>query len=191
MNMTLNLQTLTFLLLNFIYIGLLPKIFFRQDGKFNLMWWITGAPLFVNAFALLLSFIGLLPLEDLAVLPLWVSVVAVILSAASMALISYTIGTHRVPLALWHQNNDAPVHIVTWGAYKKVRHPFYTSFLLAQVASFLLLPHVVTLVGLVWAFAVLSVTAAREERNLSASQFGKDYQAYMINTGRFFPKLKV
>jgi protein-S-isoprenylcysteine O-methyltransferase Ste14 len=187
---TISLQTLALLLLNFIYIGLLPKIFFRRDGKFNLMWWITGSPLLVSAMALLFSFLGLLPLENLIVLPLWISVVAVALSAVSIGLISYTIGTHRVPLSLWHQNNDAPVHIVTWGAYKKVRHPFYTSFLLAQIAAFLLLPHLVTLIGLIWSFAVLSVTAAREERNLSASQFGQDYQAYMAQTGRFFPKLK-
>lgn len=188
--MSINLQTLTLLLLNFIYIGLLPKIFFRRDGKFNLMWWVTGSPLLVNALALLFYYLGFLPLENLIVFPAWVSVMAVILSAASIGLMSYTIGTHRVPLSLWHQNNDAPVHIVTWGAYKKVRHPFYTSFLLAQIASFLLLPHVITLIGFVWSFAVLSVTAAREERNLSSSQFGKDYQSYMAQTGRFFPKLK-
>jgi protein-S-isoprenylcysteine O-methyltransferase Ste14 len=124
-------------------------------------------------------------------MPEWVSVVAVVLSAASIAFISYTIGTHRVPLSLWHQENDAPVHLVTWGAYRKIRHPFYTSFLMAQLASVLLLPSTVTMVGMVWALAVLNVTAAREERRLSQSQFGEDYKKYLAQAGRFWPKLRV
>jgi protein-S-isoprenylcysteine O-methyltransferase Ste14 len=186
----MNLQSLALLLVNFIYIGLLPKIFFRRDGKFNLMWWVTGAPLFLNAFSLLFRFLGLMKIPDLIILPESASVIAMILSAASIALMSYTIGTHRVPLSLWHQNNDAPVHIVTWGAYKKVRHPFYTSFLMAQLASVLLVPHILTVAGLIWAVVILNATAAREERNLSNSQFGKDYQVYITQTGRFLPKLK-
>ena len=35
---------LPLILLNLLYIGLLPRIFFRKNGRFNLMWWATAAP---------------------------------------------------------------------------------------------------------------------------------------------------
>ena len=35
----------------------------------------------------------------------------------------------------------------------------------------------------------VNVTAAREEKRLSESEFGAEYRAYLQTTGRFFPKL--
>ena len=91
-------------------------------------------------------------------------------------------------LALWHQDNDAPVHIVTWGAYKFIRHPFYSSFLWIQLASCLALPNGLLFFGLVLCLFVLTRTAIREENRLSASAFGAEYKAYRLTTGRFFLK---
>lgn len=108
---------------------------------------------------------------------------------ASYCLISYTVGTHRIPLALWHQENDAPKQIVTWGAYKKIRHPFYTSFLTALVASVVAAPNVLTIFSLVYGFVILNMTAAKEEKKLSSSQYGQEYLDYMKGTGRFIPKV--
>ncbi|MGZ3742403.1 MAG: methyltransferase family protein [Pseudobdellovibrionaceae bacterium] len=179
------------LMINFAYIGLLPRIFFKKDGRYNLMWWITGGPLFINALTILLQQLGWLRLDVLWTLPLGGEIAVVALSAFSIGMISYTMGTHRIPLSLWHQNNDAPANIVTWGAYKYVRHPFYSSFIAAQLASILLLPHPITLVGMIWCLIILNRTAAREEKNLSASSFGAEYQSYIKTTGRFFPKLGV
>jgi hypothetical protein len=48
----------------------------------------------------------------------------VVLSAASIALICLTLGTPRIPIALWHQNGDQPEHIVAYGAYRWIRQPF-------------------------------------------------------------------
>ena len=74
-------------------------------------------------------------------------------------------------------------------AYGVVRHPFYVSFLLMQIGAMLLLPHVITVFGFVAAFLSMNMTAAREEKRLSASEFGADYVAYKARTGRFFPRL--
>jgi protein-S-isoprenylcysteine O-methyltransferase Ste14 len=174
------------ILLNFIFIGLLPKIFFKKDGKYNLHWWITAGPLFISPIVLLLMDLGYLsPMSAPIEQP------AAVLSTISIGLISFTLGTHRVPLALWHQTNDAPHSIVTWGAYKRIRHPFYTSFILSQFAAAMAAPHIITLAALAYAISILTYTAKKEESKLSASQYGEEYKSYMKATGRFIPRVMV
>ncbi len=172
------------ILLNFIYIGALPRVFFKKDGKYNLHWWITAGPLFISPVVLVLMNLGFLdPMATPIEQP------AAILSAISIGLISFTLGTHRIPLALWHQTNDAPQGIVTWGAYKRIRHPFYTSFILSQIAALFAAPHLVTIAALIYTVSILTYTAKKEEGKLSASEFGESYKSYMKNTGRFVPKV--
>ncbi len=177
------------LILNFIYIGILPRIFFKKDGRYNMMWWVTAGPLFVNAILIFCQHVGWLDLAPFWALPAAGEIAVVVLSAFSIGMISYTMGTHRIPLALWHQTNDAPSNVVTWGAYKYIRHPFYSSFITAQLASVLLLPHYTTIAAMIWCLFILNKTAAREEGRLSESNFGAEYKSYMEKTGRFFPKL--
>jgi protein-S-isoprenylcysteine O-methyltransferase Ste14 len=177
------------LLLNFAFIALLPRVFFRRDGRLNVRWWLTAMP-----FGLSLAFIVVTvaasrqPLTPDAWRPA-LKLVAVALSVASIGLIFVTLGTHRVPLALWHQDNDAPAHIVTYGAYARIRHPFYAAFILALLAAVFFMPHWPTLLTLAYGIAALNVTAAREEKRLAASEFGTEYQEYTRRTGRFFPRL--
>jgi protein-S-isoprenylcysteine O-methyltransferase Ste14 len=176
-------------LLNFVTIALLPQIFFRRDGQRNLHWWLTALPF--NVYSLLLV-AGALGWIDPMAPRGWatgLAVAAVIASTAATALVFFTLGTHRVRIALWHQDNDAPQSIVTNGAYRLVRHPFYTSFLLASIGATLLLPHWATAATLLYTVLRLNATAAKEERKLSASEFGAEYQAYVGRTGRFAPRL--
>ena len=178
----------TLILANFLLIGILPKIFFRTDGSFNLMWWVTASPLFLNSVVVLLGFFGVISttMEFPVVLS---QIISVVLSVLSVCLISMTMGTHRIPLALWHQENDAPKQIVTWGTYKYIRHPFYTSFITAEIASVLYYPHWLNWIGLFGAIFILNLTAAREEKRLSISSYGQEYVEYIKTTGRFLPKL--
>lgn len=115
-------------------------------------------------------------------------VVATAVAAASIALMFVTWGTHRTPLSLWHQVNDAPRSIVTAGPYRAIRHPFYAAFLLAVTGAVLVLPNWTTVLALGYAIVALNITAAREERRLSASEFGAEYRAYIQRTGRFVPR---
>jgi protein-S-isoprenylcysteine O-methyltransferase Ste14 len=171
-------------------IGVLPRIFFRQ-GKLNLMWWLTAGPFIANGAILLLTYLQILP--TFAFLPGPVasvtSIASVVFAAAAIGLLFYTFGTHRIPIALWHQDDDAPQHIVTWGAYARVRHPFYASFLLALIGAFLFAPAIGTAATLLWGVVQLNRTAAREEKRLAASEFGAEYRAYIARTGRFLPRL--
>ncbi|MFM6306905.1 MAG: methyltransferase family protein, partial [Dolichospermum sp.] len=113
-------------------------------------------------------------------------IIATALGISSNSLIAYTIGTHRVPLHLWHQDNDKSDHIVTYGPYQKIRHPFYTSFILTLIGTFVFFPHIISLLMSVYGIVGLIVTAHREERNLQKQD--TYYREYMKKTGRFMPK---
>ena len=177
-------------ILNLIFIGLLPLIFFRRDGRFNLMWWVTASPFFLCTLFLILATAGYITPLRFNGWTRWLDLASVAFSVASIALIFFTLGTHRIPIALWHQENDAPKHIVTYGAYQRIRHPFYASFILALFGAFIFCPHWGTLYTLLHGVTVLNLTAAREERRLSASEFGDEYRKYLQRTGRFCPRFK-
>ena len=187
----MNEATLLLCLTNLAVIGVLPAMFFKK-GRFNLKWCLTAAPYVLAGALVAASYIGAIP-------PLtgydtsWskmAAVIAVPFSVSSIALIFATLGTHRIPLALWHQQADRPHHIVTYGPYRRIRHPFYASFLLALFAVFVFAPQAGTLSVLIYGFVVLNFTAGREERRLKNSEFGSEYRRYMQQAGRFWPKLQ-
>jgi protein-S-isoprenylcysteine O-methyltransferase Ste14 len=183
-------DTFVLLLVNFLLIGLLPRLTFRRDGHFHLTWWLTAAPLFVAALTVIALRAGMLTAASRGSLGTVADAIAVTTSAVSIALMAATVGTHRIPLALWHQDDDAPVEIVTWGPYGRVRHPFYVSFLLALTATVLAAPHPLSVAALVAGLVALTLTARREERRLLASDLGGDYARYLTGTGRFLPRLR-
>jgi len=175
--------------LNLAYIGLLPRLFFRKDGRRGAMWWLTAAPFVVSGAGLVASMWGFAAPawardHDYA---LWQDAAAVVLGGVSVLLISAARRAHPVPISLWHQQEDRPAGIVTRGPYRHVRHPFYAAFLLALSAALVHSPHAMTLAALASACVLLTATAVREERRLCASQFGPAYLAYMRSAGRFFP----
>jgi len=177
-------------LLNFAFVALLPRLFFRQ-GSLNLRWFLTGAPYLLSPAALVAARQGLLAswVPPDSRLQAVLELASVPLGALSIALIALTIGTHKIPIALWHQQDDAPHSIVTWGPYARLRHPFYASFLTALLGALLFSVNAGTLLAFFYALIVLELTARREERRLCASEFGAEYAAYMQRTGRFLPRL--
>lgn len=178
----------TLLILNLALMGLLPRIFFRSDGRFNLMWWLTAAPFFLAALLASLYYFKVMSLMIDPAYEAALEAGSAVFSVLSIGLMCYTLGTHRRRLSLWHQANDAPEEIVTYGAYKYIRHPFYASFILASLATVVLCPSIWSAALAIYGWMILNYTAAREERNLSVSAFGEKYRAYIVQSGRFFPK---
>jgi len=180
-----------FYLLNFAAMYALPQVFFRKDGKFNLRWLLVGSPFGLSPLFLILAAGGwvkpLISAQSTA--GHWLELASVPFSFASIGLIFSTMATHTVPLALWHQNNDAPKSIVTHGPYKRIRHPFYASFVLLLVGATLLSPNVGTIAALLIGVSLLTWTARGEEKRLLASEFGSEYAAYLKRTGRFMPRI--
>jgi protein-S-isoprenylcysteine O-methyltransferase Ste14 len=78
--------------------------------------------------------------------------------------------------------------LVTYGPYRWIRHPFYVAMLLAVIATSLVAGNWFLALTGVGVFALLAVRASTEERNLVA-RFGRDYEEYMRQTGRFVPRL--
>lgn len=187
----MNLAALVVFLANLVLIALLPRIFFRRDGRFNFMWFVTAAPFAISGAGLSLCAVGrAAPWHaQFDMLRTAMEVAGSAFAVVSFGLIAFALGTHRIPISLWHQDNDAPQHIVTWGAYERIRHPFYASFLLVLFAIAIASPHATTVLAWVYAFVILNYTAAREERQLASSQYGKEYRTYMARSGRFLPYL--
>jgi protein-S-isoprenylcysteine O-methyltransferase Ste14 len=170
-------------------IGILPLEFFRR-GDHHLRWWLTALPFFVCGAALAFGGAGVLaPWLDGALAEA-LSLLSVGGSVCAVALIGLTVGAHRVPLHLWHQDGDDPVEIVEWGPYRTIRHPFYAAFLLILASSALCFPHPLTVFAALYGAAVLNATAAAEERRLLESRFGDRYAAYLQRTRRFVPALR-
>lgn len=184
----MNVPVLALVLADFAMIGVLPRVFFKR-GSFNRGWWLTALPFFCcPMFLLAASLAGWRSWAGAGgVLPAALGALAALLAGGSIALLFLTLGTHRVPLALWHQEDDAPASIVTHGSYARIRHPFYAAFLLAFASAVALFPHLGTVLPLCYAAVRLNATAAREERRLAASEFGEAYRAYAARTGRFLP----
>jgi protein-S-isoprenylcysteine O-methyltransferase Ste14 len=176
-------------LLDAVLMGALPRVFFRR-GRLGWRWWLTAAPFFLGAGTVLFAALGLVaPWRPGSPAAAAGELAAAALAVASIGLMCFALGTHRVPIALWHQADDAPRHLVTWGAYGRIRHPFYASFLLLLAACLLVCPHAITATSLAWGVLALNATAAREEARLCQSEFGADYRAYVERTGRFLPRL--
>lgn len=175
--------------LNDLVVCLLPLIFFRRDGRPTPMWLITALPYAVAPAITWSVFAHWLP-QPLAYVP-ELAFAGVTLSALSIFMIGLTIGAHRVPLALWHQKAEleVPHQIVDWGIYRRVRHPFYSAFIVLMLANALIAQHPYAVLLLLYVVAILSLTARKEEHRLSSQsgEMGSHYRAYMQRTARFFP----
>lgn len=178
-------MVVTFVLLDFAVMALLPAAWFRR-GRLGLRWWLTALPFALSGTTLLLSLLGLgrrgsprsATLEALAVA----------LAALALGLVLAACAAHARPVALWHQP-ALPDDLVASGPYRHVRHPLYSAFALMLVAGLLALPHVATATALAWGLVALRATALAEERQLLASPLGPRYRAYCATTGRFLPRL--
>jgi protein-S-isoprenylcysteine O-methyltransferase Ste14 len=169
----------------FLVVGLM---FFRK-GRHTVMWAVTALPFMLNSGLLIFHYLrgtrfssGVEPRHQL------MAAVATVLCAAAIALYFFTLGTHRVSIPMWHQP-DRPSQLVTWGAYRFIRHPFYASYILFFLASVLLIPAWPTLLNAVCFLLLINLTAAKEEKELAAT-FGNEYAQYSAVTGRFWPRAR-
>jgi protein-S-isoprenylcysteine O-methyltransferase Ste14 len=95
-------------------------------------------------------------------------------------------GAHR--LSSIHQQ-DQPVHIVASGPFGRIRHPFYSSYLLFWLAGFVAGSGAST-AAVVLVMALIYLRAARaEEAKFAASRLCQAYRDYARQTGLFVPGL--
>lgn len=189
--MEMNIATPAILLglMSLVWIAVLARSFFLA-GEWNLQWWLNTAPFVVAGLGMAGVLTGVLtPLVDPGTaIGSAMAVASVLIVAGSLGLGGLTLGTHRRRLALWHQHDDHPEHLVTVGPYAVVRHPFYTSYIVSMVGCVLAAPHSITVLMTVVVVLRLNGTAAREEaRFLASEELGGIYARYVRSTGRFLP----
>ena len=121
-------------------------------------------------------------------LPAWARWSGVPIGAASIVLVAWMFHT------LGHNLTDTVVTrreatLVTTGPYRWVRHPMYVALMLAVIANTLVADNAYfAIIGAAAVFVIVARTRI-EERNLLA-RFGRDYENYTADTGRFLPKIK-
>lgn len=79
----------------------------------------TAAPFVLNPVFLFAVYKGWIPALVLGLCELvWLEIASVPFACFSIAMIAATMAVHRIPLALWHQEEDyAPRNIVTRVSY--------------------------------------------------------------------------
>lgn len=183
-------------LVNFGFIALLPRMFFVKGSKLDLQWWMTATPLFASPACLALAYWHILPPLIGYDTPYHqiLYLVSAILSSFSVLMLGMSLGVHRIPIYMFHDQHDSrgASHLVTWGPYRFVRHPIYGSYLMALTSAAIFCPQVGTILCWLYGIIVLNNTAAKEEKKLSESpEFGNEYKEYIKHTGRFLPQRKM
>lgn len=86
--------------------------------------------------------------------------------------------------------SDEVGRVVTTGPFKIVRHPFYTSYMLAWFASSFLFNSLILWITLVFLVAFYFLSARKEERVILKSAYSDEYRNYIKNVGMFLPRIR-
>jgi len=99
----------------------------------------------------------------------------------------HTIAGRRFSIA-W--SIGVPEEVCAAGPYARVRHPIYTSYILAFAAQLVALPSLWTAAIFLFNLAVFVHAARADERTLAASELAAEYARYKRRAGMFIPRLK-
>jgi protein-S-isoprenylcysteine O-methyltransferase Ste14 len=82
-----------------------------------------------------------------------------------------------------------PGTVCSVGPYRYIRHPVYTSYILAFLALLVAFPGLPTALAFVANIAFYIYAASHEERSIVHSDIGQAYASYRQGTGMFFPRV--
>lgn len=115
----------------------------------------------------------------------WTGVAVFATGAALLAWTLHDLGTNLTDTVVTRQSHV----LVTRGPYRWVRHPFYVSMASLIVAISLIAANWFLLATGCVVILLLVVRTRTEEEKLVA-RFGDAYRAYMLQTGRFVPRIR-
>jgi protein-S-isoprenylcysteine O-methyltransferase Ste14 len=117
----------------------------------------------------------------------WVAAGIVMYIAAVAVFLSAIESAQRTRLQRSFVDHPLPDRLITDGAFKWVRHPFCTGYLLGALAGPVAIDHLVMFL-IALPLVVISVSAAvREERVWLSGPRADEYRAYRRRTGMFIP----
>jgi protein-S-isoprenylcysteine O-methyltransferase Ste14 len=112
---------------------------------------------------------------------------AICFSISTLIFISAVLTTIKSPLHfLMSQNSSSK--IITSGAYKYIRHPFYSSYILAWLGGIIASAHIGALLPLVLV-PIYIFSALSEEKAFKTGHLSSQYIEYSKKTGMFFPNI--
>ena len=119
-------------------------------------------------------------------LPFWMRWAGFALGLASLGLWTWT---HVALGSLWSAQLQlrANHRLVDSAPYSRIRHPMYTAILVWATSLGFVIGNWVPIILAAGAAVILVARVPREEQ-MMIEQFGDEYQAYMMRTGRFLPK---
>jgi protein-S-isoprenylcysteine O-methyltransferase Ste14 len=113
------------------------------------------------------------------------ALLVVTLSALLFAWGARTVRRHQLTAAF---SADIPTELVTTGAFRRIRNPFYTAYLLAHAMPVLASRSGWSALPVVWMTAIYMRAVFVEERKFLASPLADAYRRYQSRTGRFLPR---
>jgi len=87
-------------------------------------------------------------------------------------------------------SGEVPSAVCTDGPYRYIRHPVYTSYLLAFLGLLVAFPGLPSAAVFAGNLVFFVVVAAFEERTIAHSALAQAYASYRQGAGMFFPRLK-
>jgi protein-S-isoprenylcysteine O-methyltransferase Ste14 len=86
-------------------------------------------------------------------------------------------------------SGSTPDSLCDEGPYAYIRHPIYTSYMLAFLAVLIAMPTIWTSIVFALNVALFTHAAVSDERSLKSSPLAAEYARYSQRTGMFFPRI--
>jgi protein-S-isoprenylcysteine O-methyltransferase Ste14 len=116
---------------------------------------------------------------------------APILSFGSLALFTWAVrATRHAGLALAFAGVQ-PSRLLVTGPFRHLRHPFYMSYLTFWLATCVATTSSICMLGSAILLVCYFVAAREEERDISRTRLSAEYASYALETGMFFPRLRL
>ena len=117
-----------------------------------------------------------------------ITIIGIIMAAVGS--IIEIVATMRLGINFRIEIPKEQTELVVDGIYRFMRNPIAFSLYLFVLGIFLMIPNVITLIIFIMNIITFDAKIRNEEKFLS-ERFGKDYEAYKMKVGRYFPiKLK-
>ena len=115
---------------------------------------------------------------------------APILSIASLALFAWAARTTRGAGFALAFAEASPSKLLLCGPFHYMRHPFYTSYLLFWLATYISTNFILCSLGFSTLLICYFIAARKEERCILRGRLAAEYASYMLETGVCFPRRK-
>lgn len=121
--------------------------------------------------------------------PLPAQVIGGLMQAGGLALFLSAISASKKARLRAAFAEENPGSLVTFGPYKYVRHPFYTSYILFWVGWAISLWTLFAIVPVAFLVGLYIAAARGEEQKFTSTEFADEYATYKAKTGFFWPKI--